>query len=136
MKSIYLDQKPPMRFIPQFGCSYLVGRAHEAGFNSVTLDNFGSQDITFILDNAQTSYKDDEVWLGIFKQQINTCHQFEPRFCLFTSYGSPTEGQDDPSPPSVLSHVSALRRVSITVSKLEGSLQIRLFFTREEFDGP
>lgn len=50
------------------------------------------------------------------------------------SYGSPTEGPDDPSPNSIRSGIKVLQRVSITVSRLENSLQISLFFTSEEFD--
>ncbi|KAI7968161.1 hypothetical protein EIK77_010331 [Talaromyces pinophilus] len=134
VKSVYIRQWSPMKSIEHFGTYHLVWHARAAGFTSVSYDNFESQDITFILDNAQTSYKDDQLWLGPLKDQNNNCRQFGPRFCLFMSYGSPTEGPDDPSPNSIRSGIKILQRVSITVSRLENSPQISLFFTREEFD--
>lgn len=134
IKSVYIRRWPQRREGTPMGEYRLVQAAHKAGFDFVTYDNICDVDITFIIDEAQTSYDDDDLWLGPIKF-VNGPHRVGPRFCLFISYGSPSRGPDDcSSPGSTLSTVGVQQRVSITISHLEDSPQISLFFTREEFD--
>jgi hypothetical protein len=76
------------------GLSFLVKAAQEADFDSVTINNILYVDIAYIIDEAQTSYEDDELWLGPTKLLNNTAHRTGPRFCLFIAYSSPSAGPD------------------------------------------
>jgi hypothetical protein len=106
--------------------------AHAAGFTFITTNNYLNTDMTFIIDNAHTSYGDDDLWCGPLTYQHN--RRFGSRYCLFVAYGSPTDGPDHPSPDDTPSRVTIPQTVSITESRFEESPQISLFFNREEFD--
>ena len=90
-------------------------------------------DLVFIF---QMSFHYHDLWLGFVKTQSDT--NLGPRICVFSSYGSPTvaaEGFDyDRINGSPLAHLGVQQRVSITVSVIEGSPSIYLFYTRTEFE--
>lgn len=131
IQTVYIKQWPNQDY-RVFGVDYLVQAAHAEGLTSVTSFNCIDQDITFIIDNAQTSYRDHGLWYGPLKDQYR--HQFGSRYCLFESYGSPTDWGDESSPSSARSAITTSQSVSITVSRFRDSPQISLFFNREEFD--
>ncbi|PKY00574.1 hypothetical protein P168DRAFT_293437 [Aspergillus campestris IBT 28561] len=106
--------------------------ARDAGLTSVTPDTIRDTDVTFLIDEAQMSYEDYGLWLDFIKTQNG--RRYGPRICLFTSYGSPSEGPDNYPTGSPLTYLGVQQRISITPSKIRGSPQISLFYTRSEFD--
>ncbi|KAB8229541.1 uncharacterized protein BDW43DRAFT_303111 [Aspergillus alliaceus] len=121
---------------PQDNChgyaNFLVRNANDVGYSFVTTRNLLNCDIVFILDEAQMSYHDSGLWLGFIKTQ-NDRH-FGPRVCIFSSYGSPTGGGDDYNPGSPLGYLGVQKRVSITVSMIQDSPSISLFYNQGEFN--
>ncbi|TGZ85567.1 hypothetical protein EX30DRAFT_361387 [Ascodesmis nigricans] len=112
--------------------SVIVERAHAQGITSLAWDNVTSANIVVILDEGQTTYGNSELWLDFVKTQRGK--QWGPRICILTSYGSPSSGPEAMELGSPLGFLSPEQRVSITVSKLRGSPDVALFFTRAEFD--
>lgn len=113
--------------------SILVGEANNWGYRFVTRNNLKDSTIVFILDEAQMSYHDLKLWMGMIEMQID--RHWGVRFCLFSSYGSPGTGPaDDMHPETPLGYLGPEQRVSITVSKTPGSTSISLFYNRNEFD--
>jgi hypothetical protein len=113
----------------------LVDSANAAGF-ALTTQNLSSFDIVFIFDEAQMSFHYRDLWLRFVKAQSDT--NLGPRICVFSSYGSPTaaaEGFDyDHNNGTPLAHLGVQQRVSITVSDIQDSPSICLFYTRTEFE--
>lgn len=135
VKSVYIPHWPQRHGGEPTGLPFLVKKAQEAGFNYVTTNNILYLNIAYIIDEAQTSYEDDELWLCPIKLVNRTAHTTGPCFCLFIAYGSPSVGPDA-FPPfgSPYSIVADEQRVSITISSLPDSPRISLFFNRDEFD--
>lgn len=52
-----------------------------------------NNDINFIIDEAQVTYDDFHLWYTVIKSPLGLWSG--PRFCLFSSYGSPTTGSPD-----------------------------------------
>ena len=135
----YRDQHVPVIFLPVWPQSQtddytdiLVRKARGAGYEFVTSDTLADANIVIILDEAQMSYGDDGLWLGLIKSQSG--RRYGPRIALFTSYGSPTTGPEVTLAGSPLAFLGAQQRVSITPSIIRYSPKIALFYNREEFD--
>ncbi|KAE8149221.1 hypothetical protein BDV25DRAFT_156705 [Aspergillus avenaceus] len=111
--------------------NFLVRKAGDAGYPFITADTLQTDDIVFIIDESQASFGDVDLWLGFVKTQSG--RGFGPRVCLFTAYGSPREGPNYGIGTTPV-YFGIQQRVSISVSNIEHSPRIGLFYTRNEFD--
>lgn len=113
----------------------LVKRCHEAGYKRVQEWNFLSpvnDNLVFIIDEAQATYENSHLWYAIIKSRIG--QSMGPRFCLFSSYGSPTTGSPQ-YPPRITPPILSYRhRVSLTSSANENKYKVSLFYNRSEFE--
>ncbi|KAF8246934.1 hypothetical protein K440DRAFT_601858 [Wilcoxina mikolae CBS 423.85] len=144
LHSYYLERDIPAVFIPCWPVpgsipaspsSYLnilVQECHIAGYTDINQSTLRDTDIVLILDEGQMSYGDQGLWLGFVKTQNG--RRSGPRICVFTSYGSPSGGPSDFTQGSPLSFLGVEQRVSITISPMENSPRIGLFYSRDEFD--
>lgn len=110
---------------------HLVRQCGAAGYHHISRDNFLDTNIVFILDEAQQSYCDYALWLGIIKSQSGRA--WGPRMCLFASYGSPTSGPPEYPHGSTPVHLGPSQRVALTKSHIPGSPDVCLFYTENEF---
>lgn len=111
---------------------FLVSRARAQGCKDITVQNLRVSNIVLILDEAQMSYDNYELWLGFIKTQIG--RDFGPRICYFSSYGSSAGAASSPSAGSPLGFLGLEKRISITVSPLPDSPPISLFYNKAECD--
>lgn len=111
---------------------FLVEHLHVDGYKDITVQNLKASNVVLILDEAQMSYGNNELWLGFIKTQIGK--KSGPRICYFSSYGSSTGAASNPSAGSPLGFLGLEKRISITVSPLPDSPPISLFYTKSEFD--
>ena len=133
----YKTRKVPVVFItgwykvsnPQ---AHLISMCEAAGYCGLEPANFLRANIVFILDEAQQSYNNMALWLGIIKTQSGSSEG--PKFCLFTSYGSPTTGSTKYPPASTPVYFGASQRVSITASPFAENEDVCLFYNTEEFE--
>lgn len=107
--------------------NYLVDLCHETGYKSVRRENLQNSNIILVFDEAQQSYRDFSLWLGLIKTRSGTISG--PRICLFSSYGSPDSGSSEYLIGSTPINLSPAQRVTITPSRIPGSPQIALFST-------
>lgn len=136
----YGDRKEPVVYLDHWKKSEQTGNpreelarhCHAAGYYHVTCDNLLSQNLTFILDEAQSSYHDASLWLGPIKTMSGVSSG--PRFCLFSSYGSPDSGSDEYPLGTTPVNFKPAQRVSILVSETPGSPRLSLFYDRDEFE--
>jgi hypothetical protein len=86
-----------------------------------------------ILDEGQMSYPDRLLWFGLIKRQSwqSVGQSHGPRICIRASYGSLGAGPDQ-TDASPLASLTAAQRVSIKKSPLHGSLNLTLFYDRDE----
>lgn len=105
--------------------THLIEQSIRSGYNGVTPWNLLDLDIVFLIDEAQQSYQDSKLWLGIIKTQ--SFWRSGPKICLFSSYGSPTTGPTKYPHGSTPIHFGAGQRVSISVSSIPTSPSICLF---------
>ena len=110
--------------------SYLDQHCERAGYYGIQLDHLSNHDIIFIIDEAQMAYSDGELWEFIKSKQSQ---RNGPKFCIFTVYGSPSQGMrewTDPTPDPIRS----VAQVSIIRSNRENSPDIGLFYDDTEFE--
>lgn len=98
---------------------------------SVTRDNVGDSDVTFIIDEAQTSYNDSELWAGMMKFQ--SLRKFGAQFCLFSAYGSAVTGPSPNYQQFIPLYFTPNQRMSLTTSPNEASPEISLFYNTSEY---
>lgn len=113
---------------------FLVRCANEAGYNSVTTSNLVDYDIVFILDETHVKLEDSYWWFYLMKLEIERTPA--PRFCIFSSYGSPNaRAPDNFSRGTHLGYIEDRKQVTISRS-LESKYFpfISLFYKRYEFD--
>jgi hypothetical protein len=91
----------------------------------------GSYNPVFIIDEAQESYVDRAFWMSVLKSQSG--RGTGPRFCLFSSYGSPSTGISELSLHSTPIRFSPQQRVSLVPSRIQSAPPIGLFYTKNEF---
>ena len=111
--------------------THLVNRCIISGYDEATKSNLLNLDLVFLFDEAQQSYQDLTLWLGIIKTQ--SCRTNGPRICLFSSYGSPTTGPTQYPHGSTPIYFGGSQRVSISVSRTSNAPNISLFYNEEEF---
>jgi hypothetical protein len=112
------------------GTFTLASKCEKAGYPGIQIHLFCNVDIIFILDEAQDSYGDIGLWSFIKSQNDR---QRGPKFCLFSSYGSPSSGivtRSHFTPPFL--HVT--KRVSIIRSPVKDTPDICLFYNETEFE--
>lgn len=110
--------------------AHLVNLCVDSRYGGVNSDNLLEKDLVFLFDEAQQSYSDLKLWLGIIKTQ--SCSTSGPRICLFSSYGSPATGPTQYPHGSTPIHFGASQRVSISVSSNPYAPNIGLFYNKEE----
>jgi hypothetical protein len=109
---------------------YLAEQCEKEGYFGLDLSFSSAVDMTFIIDVAQTAYPDGDLWKFIKSRRDQ---RTGPKFCLFTGYGSPSQGMctvADPTPGLLRS----VKQVSILRSHREDSPDIRLFYDNAEFE--
>jgi hypothetical protein len=109
----------------------LLRHANEEGYSDITLRNLHDANIVWIIDEAQMSYGDVDLWLGFIKFLLD--RPDGPVLCAFSSYGSPSGGPEDYPDGTPLAYLGIEKRISITPSPIAGSPSIALFYTRLEF---
>ena len=110
--------------------SYLAEKCEKEGYFGIQLDFFSKDNIIFIIDEAQTAYLDGDLWEFIKSKRDQ---RTGPKFCIFTVYGSPSQGLravTDPTPDPLRS----VKQVSILPSHREHSPGICLFYSNAEFE--
>lgn len=110
---------------------FLAEQCHDYGYTEVRQSDILKSDFIFILDEAQQTYVDPDLWYNLIKSQSQGLAG--PRFCLFSSYGSPTTGAPDypeATTPPIL-HFS--QRVSLTISGHPAAPDICLFYDLPEY---
>lgn len=111
---------------------YFAEMFRDEGHDFVNHSNIDSIFGVIILDEAQMSYGDSGLWLGMIKSQSG--NPWGPRVAIFTSYGSPTTAlEESPYLGSPLAYLGSHLRISITPSNLQFSPKIALFYDREEY---
>jgi hypothetical protein len=108
----------------------LVEHCNSAGY-VVNRSKILDENIVIILDEAQTSYADDSLWLGPIKSQSGQSDGLS--FCLFASYGSPTSGAPEYPLQCTPVHLGPAQRVSLTISNNSFAPDICLFLREDEF---
>ncbi len=111
--------------------AHLASLCVASGYDEVKPNNLLTMDLVFLVDEAQQSYLDSKLWLGIIKTQ--SCSISGPKICLFSSYGSPATGPTQYPHGSTPIHFGASQRVSISVSSHPRAPNICLFYNKEEF---
>jgi hypothetical protein len=112
--------------------NYLTSRCSRAGYPGIRIDDYGDANIIFIIDEAQQSYSDISLW-DFIKEKIG--RREGPKFCLFSSYGSPSQGMvktaetESYTPP----FLGPMKRVSLTCATIKGSPDVCLFYNDLEF---
>lgn len=112
--------------------AHLISQCEACGYSGIERTTLLKADVVFILDEAQQSYNDIGLWLGIIKTQSGKSGG--PKFCLFTSYGSPSTGSTKYPPASTPVHFGASQRISITSSSFAENGGVCLFYSKEEFE--
>ncbi|WEW54602.1 hypothetical protein PRK78_000022 [Emydomyces testavorans] len=97
----------------------------------VDTNNIFDQNMVYIVDEAQSSYSDKLFWFAILKSLSRSTSPL--RICLFSSYGSPSSGSDVRANRTPV-NFGPEQRVSISVSLMDNSPPICLFYSPEEFD--
>ncbi|KAL4783696.1 hypothetical protein BJX76DRAFT_357720 [Aspergillus varians] len=135
----YRENKEPVVFINNWKddnadpIAHLQQHCAAKGYHHHAETRFWQSNMIFVIDEAQSSYSDSAFWLGVIKTHHGSLSG--PRFCLFSSYGSPTTG----APPyQYLSrttpvHLGPAQRVGITRLSLPDSPNVCLFYDQAEF---
>lgn len=95
---------------------FLVCMCHLQGYKTVQKSNLLNEqndDLVFILDEAQVTYDDPFFWYSFIKERLAL--EKGPRFCIFTSYGSPTTGSPDYPKSATPPILKKERRISLIV---------------------
>ncbi|KAJ5908305.1 hypothetical protein N7495_000987 [Penicillium taxi] len=112
----------------------LMDAAREEGYSQFDHPFLRDGKYVLIIDEGQLTYHDQVLWLELIKFQSHSHRTGGPRICMFTCYGSPTEGSELINiAGSPLASLSSRQRVSITPSHIEFSPSIGLFYDAEEF---
>lgn len=106
------------------GDDVLIEAARGAGYPIGSRSELMATDIVFIIDDAETSYKDEEFWEQTVKSQTGAAQG--PRFCVFTSAAHCPPG-------SPLESLLPEHRVPIFTCRLGAHRPAALYFSREEF---
>ena len=118
---------------PQYYKDKIIDEARRRGYRQFDAQFVEDGNYVLILDEGQMTYRDEALWIELIKNQSGS--HFGPRICIFTCYGSPTEGPDSEySAGSPLAYLGPQQRVSITPSLIQFSPWVALFYNSEEFE--
>ncbi|KAJ5888991.1 hypothetical protein N7495_009032 [Penicillium taxi] len=106
-------------------------KANRAGYD-IAPQTLHRANIVVIIDNAQDSFSDHGLWLGLIKSQ--TMAHWGPRIALFSAYGSPTGGPESEYPYSPQGVIGSAQTISLIPSNQPFSARVGLFYKRDEFD--
>lgn len=138
------EQKQRIVFVADWGdwlknnkktIDFLVDMCHLQGHKDVRKGNFLNEDndnLIFILDEGQLTYDDPYFWYSILKERL--AMREGPRFCIFSSYGSPTMGSPDYPISPTPTTLKEQQRISLIVPQYDVGHNVCLFFQRHEFD--
>lgn len=112
--------------------TYLVNECRAHGYYGVEPHNLTDANVVFVFDEAQQSYNDLSLWLGIIKTQSGGHAGL--RICLFSSYGSPATGPTQYPLGSTPIQFGPSQRISITASRFAENGRVCLFYSQEEFE--
>jgi hypothetical protein len=110
--------------------SHLTRECEISGYPGIEIGMNVGFDIIFIIDEAQDTYGLIDLWFLIKSRSNGGCG---PKFCLFSSYGSPRTGmvtRTEFTPP----FLNSAKRVSMICSLVESSPDICLFYNKVEFE--
>lgn len=93
--------------------------------------NEENDNVIFILDEAQVTYHDAFFWYSVIKERLAAIKG--PRFCLFTSYGSPSTGSPDYPETTTPPVLNREQRISLTIPNNLVGHDLCLFYKKEEF---
>lgn len=110
---------------------YLAKECRDRGYIGVQASDILASNFVFIIDEAQQTYVNPHLWYSVIKFQSQ--RQAGPRFCLFSSYGSPTIGAPDYPEATTPPVLSLSQRVSLTVSRNSDAPDICLFYNLAEY---
>jgi hypothetical protein len=109
--------------------NFLARKCRESGYED---HDIISESSVFIIDEAQQSYTHHDFWYDIIKTQSG--QSSGPKFCLFSSFGSPVTGVPKLprtiTPPVLSNH----QRVSLVKSHHPWSPDVGLFYNWDEFE--
>ena len=111
--------------------THLIRECEAYGYFGIQYHTLLKTNVVFIFDEAQQSYNDTDLWTGIIKTQSSS--RGGPKFCLFSSYGSPANGPMKYPLGSTPIHFGAEQRISITPSPFVENGHVCLFYSQEEF---
>jgi hypothetical protein len=113
--------------------NYLTSRCSRAGYPGIQIDDYAYANIIFIIDEAQQSYSDISLW-DFIKEKIG--RRTGPKFCLFSSYGSPSQGMviTDETNSYTPPFLGPMKRVSLTCAAIKDSPDVCLFYNGLEFE--
>lgn len=112
---------------------FLVRQCHQLGHKIQRAEflNEANDNLIFILDEAQVTYSDSFFWCSVIKERLAVIKG--PRFCLFTSYGSPSTGSPyypNTTTPPILKRE---QRISLIAPHDHIGHDLCLFYKQEEF---
>lgn len=112
---------------------FLVDQSNRRGqkFQRMDFLHEGNDNVIFILDEAQVTYNDAFFWYSVIKERLAAVKG--PRFCLFTSYGSPSTGSPDYPETTTPPVLNREQRISLTIPCNFAGHDLCLFFKEEEF---
>lgn len=90
-----------------------------------------NDDLIFILDEAQVTYADSFFWHSVIEDRLSATRG--PRFCLFTSYGSPITGSPDYPESTTPAILKNEQRISLIVPYSHTEHDLCLFYKHEEY---
>jgi hypothetical protein len=112
--------------------THLVNKCRAHGYSGVEPHTLTDANVVFIFDEAQQSYNDPDLWLGIIKTQSG--NDTGLKICLFSSYGSPDTGPTQYPLGSTPIQFGPSQRISITASRFTENGRVCLFYNQEEFE--
>ena len=112
--------------------THLISECAANGYSGIDRFTLLKSNIVFIFDEAQQSYNDLDLWVGIIKTQSGSLSG--PKICLFSSYGSPATGPIQYPLGSTPIHFGARQRISITPSSFADNGRVCLFYSQQEFE--
>ncbi|EYE90117.1 uncharacterized protein EURHEDRAFT_417763 [Aspergillus ruber CBS 135680] len=92
--------------------------------------NEANDDLIFILDEAHVTYSDSFFWYSVIKEHLAATKG--PRFCLFTSYGSPSTGSPDYPKTTTPPILKREQRISLIAPHDHVGHDLCLFYKQEE----
>lgn len=112
---------------------FLVRQCHLLGYKVQRAEflNETNDDLIFILDEAQVTYADSFFWNSVIKERLSATSG--PRFCLFTSYGSPSTGSPDYPKSTTPAILKKEQRISLIVPHNHVKHDLCLFYKHEEY---